>query len=36
MPDPAGISGADREEVLSHLGFSPDEMARLRAEGALQ
>ncbi len=36
MPKPAGSAGADGEAILSRFGYSADEVAKLRAEGALQ
>ena len=34
-PDPPRREGQDGEAILDGLGYSPDEIARLRAEGAL-
>jgi len=34
-PDPPRREGQDGEEILAGLGYSPDEIARMRAEGVL-
>ncbi len=35
MPQPPGDEGADGETILAELGFSPQEIAALRADGVL-
>jgi len=36
LPEPAAIAGADGPAILAQLGYSAVEVAKLRAEGALQ